>query len=858
MISCGRVGGMTGGDGDDAAFGRALGDVRQLELADEATVRAELFARMGIAPIAPRLGGRYTLGRRLGSGGSGAVYAARDDKLGRDVAIKLVRVGGLDGFDDSASEGRLRREARAIARLAHPNIVAVFDLGRYDFGELGYELADAPARGLYLVMELVDGGDLAGWAASGASFAARIEVLIGVARGLHAAHGAGLVHRDVKPANVIIAHDGTPKLADFGLARPPAETTRDAGSADDDEAPRDDVTAHGTVVGTLPYMAPEQFGGSSSAASDQYAFCVTAVEILLGERPFVGDASEQLAAKRAGRAPALERLPPRLRAALQRGLCTDPADRFGSMLELSEALAPAPQRRFALVGAAALLGIALAGWIATPDDACAPLARAASAVERMPSAAALAATLEDEASRLRATHAACLTLDDPDTRACMGQRGRQHERLLASLGDIDAPAMLRAFHALPPADECVALRAVASAPPEALRDGVDAVHEFVVTARALADAGELESAAVQAGHAIATARRLDWPPALVEASIVHAHVEFGLGRVDAAEIELVDAYWSAVELGNLPETERAAEHLAHLHGRPGGDRGEAERWEKRANASLDGMGRPPFVEARLAAIRGANRNAWHDEPAAIVEFRHALALLEAQGLDYRRQIATLSSNLGEMLTRTGQHAEAERMLLRAIELGDPEGIASVPALMHLSTLRRSQQRLDEADALIRDAIARLDTAAPAGHPWRGQIFNNLGVIATLRPDFASAADAFATAVRSHEQLGLRDAAWAGYHKNWATAAARMHEWSTAIEHFEIALAVLTSADPRRDQALVGLAEANLELGDVSAAATRLREVDPSLLARDASMVAEVDALRARITAAEAERIGSPE
>ena len=89
-------------------------------------------------------------------------------------------------------------------------------------------------------------------------------------------------------------------------------------------------------------------------------------------------------------------------------------------------------------------------------------------------------------------------------------------------------------------------------------------------------------------------------------------------------------------------------------------------------------------------------------------------------------------------------------------------------------------------------------------------------------------------------------------------AARMHEWSTAIEHFEIALAVLTSADPRRDQALVGLAEANLELGDVSAAATRLREVDPSLLARDASMVAEVDALRARITAAEAERIGSPE
>jgi tetratricopeptide (TPR) repeat protein len=854
------MGGVTSRDTDeDAALGRALGDVRHVELADEASVRADLFARMGIAPVARRLGGRYTLGRRLGRGGSGAVYSARDEQLRRDVAIKLVRADGIDGADDSASEGRLRREARAVARLAHPNIVALFDLGRYHEGELGPEIHDAPARGVYLVMEKVDGGDLGAWAETAPSFAARVEALIAAAHGLHAAHCAGLVHRDFKPANVLVARDGTVKVADFGLARPPADTGNGSTPIGTAEDSGEVVTAHGVIVGTTPYMAPEQFAGTSTAASDQYAFCVAAVEILLGRRPFVGDAKEQLAAKRAGRVPQLAHLPPRLRAALRRGLSPAPEDRFASMLALADAMTSRPRRMLSTLGIATLLGLGIVAWKAAPDDdACAPLVDAADALDASSGRdAAIAATLRDEAARLRASHSTCVALDDADARACMGERGRQHARLSASLADHEAAAMLRAFDQLPAAEECIALRAASLAPPATLREGVAAVREDLVTARALADAGLFDAAAIESGRAIEAAQRLGWTPVQVEARVVQAYVDFGLGRSDAAEMALVDAYWSAIELDDPIETERAAELLARVHGRAGGDRSESERWEARAATALDRMGRPPFAEARLAAIRGVNRNVWHDDAGAIAEFRHALALLEGLGAHHQRQIATLSSNLGELVARAGEYDEAERLLSRAIELGDATGIGSIPALMHLSTLRRSQQRLDEADDLLRDAIARLDAASPSGHPWRGQLFNNLGVVATRRPDFAAAAEAFATAARSHEQIGVRDAAWAGYHKNWATAASRMRDWSTAVEHFEIALGVLTSADPRRDEALVGLAEAELELGHVAVAAVRLREVDPTALARDPVIADDVEALRDRITAAEAERIGSP-
>ena len=289
--------------------------------------------------------GRFTIERVVGVGGMGTVYIARDASLGREVAIKVHHApgGGV----------RLRREAIAMARLAHPNVVTVFEVG---------ELEQRP----FVVMELVTGTTLRDWLrAEPRGVREILDVMIGTGEGLAAAHDAGLVHRDIKPENVLIASDGRPRVGDFGLAReldskddpPPA-----AGSSHD-LAP---MTQTGAVLGTPAYMAPEQLlGASVDARADQFAFCVTAWEALWNERPFAGATFEQLvAAVTKGvrrQPPPVPKVPARVRAALERGLSTDPAARFGSMQALlAELREPRRRRRIAvaLVAGGAALGIA--------------------------------------------------------------------------------------------------------------------------------------------------------------------------------------------------------------------------------------------------------------------------------------------------------------------------------------------------------------------------------------------------------------------------------------------------------------------------------------------------------------------
>src|SRR5688500_5909095 len=204
---------------------------------------AELFA------------GRYALGRLLGAGGAGRVYAARDERLHRDVAIKLVPTSSAEPI----ARQRFVREARTAAAFTHPNAVALYDAGEAD-------------GSLYLVMELVDGESLADkLAARGPLGPAESErIMIGVLSALAAAHGAGIVHRDVKPGNVLLAADGAVKLADFGIAK-----------RLDDAA--GDVTVVGDIIGTPKYLAPELLSGApATPSSDVYAAGVVLFEMLAG------------------------------------------------------------------------------------------------------------------------------------------------------------------------------------------------------------------------------------------------------------------------------------------------------------------------------------------------------------------------------------------------------------------------------------------------------------------------------------------------------------------------------------------------------------------------------------------------
>ncbi|HET9991391.1 MAG TPA: serine/threonine-protein kinase, partial [Kofleriaceae bacterium] len=286
--------------------------------------------------------GRYTVVRRLGSGGMGVVYAARDSELAREVALKLLR-----GHRSGALEGRLQREAQAMARLAHDNVVRVFDVGTYG----GH---------VFLAMELVDGTTLAEWLdAAPRSWREVVDVYRDAGRGLAEAHGAGIVHRDFKPSNVMIDRRGNVRVSDFGLAR----TAGAQPSSGEDEVPSDErLTREGALVGTPRFMAPEQLAREEATAfSDQFAFAVSVFHGASGVYPFAGAKPQQLLeAIRAGKlAPA--KLPSWLRRVLGRALAADPQARFPSMTALVAALDRGRKRPARIALAAAAVALAGAG-----------------------------------------------------------------------------------------------------------------------------------------------------------------------------------------------------------------------------------------------------------------------------------------------------------------------------------------------------------------------------------------------------------------------------------------------------------------------------------------------------------------
>ena len=296
------------------------------------------LARTATAPgsskaAAPELGstlGRYRLERMLGEGGMGVVHSAFDPDLERHVALKVLRTTEVGGD----ARQRLLREARAMARLTHENVVVVHEVGTAGDRD-------------YVAMELIDGSTLAEWlAAKPRSVFEIVEAFIQAGRGLAAAHAASLVHRDFKPHNVLRRKDGKIVVTDFGLARGvedaqavALDVTMRPGSAERSDL--SGLTATGSVLGTPAYMAPEQWmGGIVGAAADQFAFCVALWEALTGARPYKGETIEELKAE-VRRGPAeldASKLPRRVRKILVRGLDPEPGKRFPNMDTLLAAL----------------------------------------------------------------------------------------------------------------------------------------------------------------------------------------------------------------------------------------------------------------------------------------------------------------------------------------------------------------------------------------------------------------------------------------------------------------------------------------------------------------------------------------
>ncbi|NTX10417.1 serine/threonine protein kinase [Myxococcus sp. CA056] len=381
------TGGRDAGTGPEGTGTQDLGTGPKQDLSgtgpDEARRAAPPFSQIG----------RYLLLRRLGQGGMGVVYAAYDPDLDRKVALKLLHPDGRHDHSEEA-RSRLLREAQAMARVSHPNVIPVFDVGMW-------------GDQVFVAMELVDGGTLASWLkASPRSWREIVTRYVEAGRGLEAAHAAGLVHRDFKPANVLVSRAGRVYVTDFGLARtmgdlpqdeePLTEETREAlASSAGRRMLETTLTEDGLLVGTPNYMSPEQFRGTTlDGRTDQFSFCAALYGALFGARPFEpgslrayafsstsvsaeSERTESLGAQRPSAAPSSPatipvpavREPPRdskvpgwVRDAVLRGLSLEPDARFASMAVLLEALSQEHRRtlRRRWVTAASALGATLA------------------------------------------------------------------------------------------------------------------------------------------------------------------------------------------------------------------------------------------------------------------------------------------------------------------------------------------------------------------------------------------------------------------------------------------------------------------------------------------------------------------
>ena len=793
----------------------------------------------GLNPLAP-LGpggtpgpgarvGRYVLLRRVGEGGMGVVFAAYDPDLDREVALKLLKPGAVA---DAEARGRLVREAQALARLSHPNVVIVHDVGQDD-------------DTVFLAMELVRGRTLRHWLAEAPRpWREVLSRFLQAGHGLAAAHAVGLVHRDFKPDNVLLGDDGQVRVTDFGLARaepsplaPPEPWAREDPAREAPSPGGDTLT--GVQLGTPAYMSPEQWRGlRADARSDQFSFCVALYEALFGQRPFAGDtAEERVRALREGRVtppPRGSRVPGAVRDAVLRGLAAEPASRHPSLDALLARLESGSRVRrwhWAAALATGVAAIAAAGFGLARENT----ARVCTGFEaRLEGTwdAARRARLEQRfrqggppasgdafESTARALDAYAQALVAQERQSCEDTRVRQaqSERLmdlraacldgrrqalhvlveLLEGGEREAlPRAPEAARQLPSLAACAdrdALARVDPLPeaPEARRE-LAALRRELDGLRAQGVAGFHERARPRLEEVVAALRRLGHRPTLAGALLLLGELRGTAGSFVAAREALEEAVRVA-EAGHDDETAaRAWNRLLYTEVQGMGLVKEAQRTARMAEAALERLGPEASLEvaAELHRVRGSLGYRQGEYARALTDASEALALLERARGPRDVALADVLTGMGMALNAMGRYAEAEQHYARALALVEAvygqEHQLRAAHLSNVATALRLQGKVAEAVARYGEALALAERHLGAEHSSTSVIRVNLG-----------------------------------------DALSRQGQLTEALPHYERALASLRKGgdgeQPRVANVLLSLGNARVDLGQLPQAEAAYRE-----------------------------------
>ncbi len=733
-------------------------------LADCADCRTLVFAlatgtggaaSIADAPAGERVG-RFEMIDLIGRGAMGAVYRARDPELDRTVAIKLRHV---QSRLDVEQEDRLRREAQALARLADPNVVGVFEAG----------VAEGKP---FVAMEYVAGETLERWMETRHEAPAVLAMLVQAGRGLAAAHAVGLVHRDFKPSNVLVSTAGVAKVGDFGLVRLDGEATPHA-QVDLDAAMV--LTMTGTLLGTPAYMAPEQLDGhAATEASDQFSFCVTLYEALYGTRPFAGATIEQLRAAMARTLalPATPRLPPPIRAGLLRGLAVDPAKRHASMSTLVSLLERRPARVLPWVLAAtALLGVAAVvvgmQMRGGTSDPCAGADAALAGTWDAPTKAAIKATLLASgvpyaadawrgvetaldgyaSSWTQARRAACeatrvhgeqseqvLALREQ----CLDNRVREMQLLTASLATADAKLVSRSVQVarrLSPVGPCADVRTlVESAPPSSPISQVrlDQLRGDIARGKNQSSLGKLKDSIALLDGVIAAAHREGYPGLEAEAMIDQGRLKFLVdGDAKKAEKQLKQALLAADRGHDDYLRARAATILLFLVGAQMRF-DDAEEIYQQGLATFGRLVGAETIEAQLLGNRGQQLTLQGKLAEAEPLLRKTLAVMvRTQGPDHP-EIAVALAALSELLMRKGASKEGYELAVRSYEMDEriygPHHPETAKSLFNVANALSDQGKYDEAAEKITKVIAILEAALGPDHIDLANAVDQLGVV----------------------------------------------------------------------------------------------------------------------------------